>query len=497
MSRFEKVKQEAKSSAAKVTKPLPLSIVVAGNIGEYESGQTLTKLGDIADYFRQGASVDNDKFNMTDDAIIAVVKSIPYKKTAGETEGSSDWEVEIDEALQSRNRSNAPEVHEDLSRTIAATASEATDALSHGAAMDKHPAFCTAQENAAIAGVLVKRASVENLLALLVANGYEFRPSGGAETITLAAYTGELDKLPNPNSFPVDKDGNIDKKWRSKPSTRNDYARYYVSTADGQELFDWYQQFVAGTKAGAADLAELREFKLAKNTKTQNGSGRYKGQSNNWLDGKINTYQTRFNGRVAAVKKAMVCYFMMQDVVESFEGRIGVGFMPLTPKDRSCVEVTDATMPIRIWNVEGGGYAEVYSVTGFNNLDIQKALDNGGTFSALVESTAKGPNEAKKRTLWEMNQERFLDNHVFLAEFFNSSNVAWMQGKANERVKGAGRTEEAKQVILDLCAIYENLGPFYRLFGGDTRQKIQAERNEADKEVAAELGTVQKTGTNA
>src|SRR5882672_1144822 len=83
------------------------SVTVSGNLPPYEQGQVLTKESDIADYWRVAMEEGDVTLTMDDDAIIAVVKSVPYFDTEGETGYSSDWDVQVCETLESRNSSNS------------------------------------------------------------------------------------------------------------------------------------------------------------------------------------------------------------------------------------------------------------------------------------------------------------------------------------------------------------------------------------------------------
>src|SRR5258708_37672681 len=123
-----------------------LSVTVSATLGDdYEEGQVLTKAMDIAEYFRQSVVAGGvEDFNMDDDAIVAIVKSVPYYDSEPKVEhGSPDWENDVCSTLESRNKSNsdrtAPLV--DMTSAAALLVTSGSIAATEGEDLDKDDAF--------------------------------------------------------------------------------------------------------------------------------------------------------------------------------------------------------------------------------------------------------------------------------------------------------------------------------------------------------------------
>ena len=458
------------------------SVVVSGNLGEFERGQVLTKDMDIAEYIRVGMQECNPEFDMDDETILKIVKSIPFIPTDGEdpaTQGSSDWEVEISNALESRAKSNAPKVHADLSQRTHVTGSIAS---SEGARLDADEAFRNELHIAGIAPVQNKRAGFRVLIAAMQLSGYQIDTDG---TVDL---DGKLDAYPRPGTYPEDKDGDIDKKWRPRKGDENTYAEYYINAGNTAEKYDWYGDFVSGTTEGKALLKEIADWSQAipkKGKNAQPASGPHKEEHIGYCYSQYDKFRMQYASMVRATKVAFEAYFQMQEIMTDpvMKSKIAVRFIMKNPdRDKNTwTDLSDGTDVIEVTDKKGR--LKAFTMSGFNNLDLAVAREKGGTYTALIESTARGPDEAVKTLTGPWNskgKEMFLDNIDPFHEWFQGGNVSEILKLCNERSKQTGeRTESAKLMIISMCDLADEFATFKAAFGGKVYQAIQKELQDA------------------
>lgn len=452
------------------------SVTVSGDLAPYEQGQVLTKDMDIADYFRVSMAEGDVVLTMDDAAMMAVIKSIPYIETEGEEHGSTDWEVQVQETLESRNNSNTsdrltPLV--DMSSDTARLATVGSIASSEGVALDADEQFRKELHTAAQASTETKRASLKMLLNTLRLRGYEWSDRG-----ILSSYTGLLDHWPRPGSTPTDTAGDYDKDWRASKTEKNLYAKYYTNVGSDKVEYDWYADLVQSTEEGKAELKLLNDFRSALQKEP---IGPYKSRAKTWNKNKKRLHEDRLNAMIRAMKGAASCYFQMKDIATDvvLSKNIGVGFVMENPgKDN---QVTDGLEPLVIWDKETAGTADAavksYSVSGFNNLDIEKALTSGGMFNDLVESTGTGTQEKANKIVWELNAERYRDNIQSFAEWMkipgNISEIvsdinSWMKGQVGKK-----RTSEANHLLVATIDAAKAFAKLDARFGGNAFQEAE------------------------
>lgn len=480
MAQFGKAKQSSQ-----------FSVVVSGDLGEFERGQVLTKDMDIAEYIRVGMQEVNPDFDMDDDAILSVVKSIPFIATEGEdpaTQGSSDWEITISEALESRTRSNEPKVRRDLSQTT----SHGSIAAAQGALLDTDEAFRNELHIAGIAPLQNKRAGFRVLMAALKLKGYEIATDG---TVLLQ---GDIDAYPRPGTYPEDNKGDMDKKWRPRKGQEDEYAEYYINVGNTSEKRDFYNDLVAATAEGKALLQDISDWALAipkigKNGKP--GEGKYKNESTGYCYSQLNKYRLRYNSMVRATKVAFEAYFQMQELQEDdlMKSKIEVRFVMKHPdKDgNSWDDLTDGTDVIEVSSRTRRADMKTFTMSGFNNLDLNVAREKGSTYTALMESVKRGPKDEVKTLTgpWESKgKDMFLDNISPFHQWFQGGNVSEILKLCNERSKQTGeRTESAKLLIISMCDLADEFATFKAQFGGkvyqsaskDIQDKIDAATSKA------------------
>lgn len=464
------------------------SVVVSGNLGEFERGQVLTKEMNIAEYIRVGMQENDPDFDMEDDAIMSVVKSIPFFPTDGEdaaTQGSSDWEIAISEALESRSRSNAPKVHADLSQRTHVTGSIAS---SEGARLDADETFRNELHIAGIAPVQNKRAGFRVLITAMQLSGYSIDTDGTVDI------EGSLDAYPRPGTYPEDKDGDMDKKWRPRKGDENTYAEYYINTGNTAEKYDWYADFVSGTTEGKALLKEIADWSAAVPGKGKNAkpaTGPHKDQHIGYCYSQLNKYRLRYSSMVRATKVAFEAYFQMQEIMTDpvMKSKVAVRFIMNNPDRDSNTwsDLSDGTDVIEVTDKKGR--LKAFTMSGFNNLDLAVAREKGGTYTALIESTARGTqDEVKTLTApWTTKgKDVFLDNISPFHEWFQGGNVSEILKLCNERSKQTGeRTESAKLLIVSMCDLADEFATFKAAFGGKVYQAIQKELQDAKDEATS------------
>lgn len=462
-----------------VTKPA-FSLVTAREIADYDKGATLTKEIDIADYFREICTEADVTLTSDDAQITALVMSIPVFTDA---DGSTlEWESEVCAALESRNNSNTSDRLPDMRSASAVAVTSGSIATSEGERLDKNERFRKNMHDVGEAVIVLKRASLGFLTSVFMEHGYSIEKTG-----ELTAWGGHLDMWPVPGSKPLDKDGDMNREWRPKKGERNLYAQYYITIGNDKVLYDWYRELILGTAEAKALQEDWDALVKAIPTKNNTPFGKYKGQGVTWLRGKKRAVETKINRMVSSMKEAMGCYFQARAIVNDpvLSKSVGVRFVfQHRGKDGNTFDdITDAFDTIETFDRVNTGYMQGYTLSAFNNLDVQIALDNGATWEALTESTAKGPNDKKSDHVWPIDMPHVLDNAELLAQFLTpTSTMSELISKANARVKGSKeRTDEANHILVSLCRLGFSLRPFLARFGGNEFQYAEAKINAASE----------------
>lgn len=455
------------------------SVTVSGDIGEYEQGQVLTTALSIADYMRTMYNDTEDNTTLDDAQIMAIVKSIPYVETEGEVHGSSDWEMLVCEAMHKAGKSDRTAPLPDTRSSVAINGSTVSTVADKFA---KNAAFTTNLHNAAYAPEEVKKAPLKLLLSVLDVYGLKVDNYGLVEHVEQSAIFSEM---PHPESEPSEEYLKANNN-KVKPQDMRKFATYKV----GDETKDFYKDFIYRQPEGKAIMDEVDQLKIASPGKNKNTSGsKYGNRSGQWIKNQLRLWKSREDGAIKYMKMAVACMYQWKDIVDALGKTTGVRFLmdeEGTPKSR----VDEGFSTLQIYDLVAGTrgltLATPLTISGFNNLDVQKAIDDGGTYVNLRDSTKRGTKE-EKTTAISWSKEVWLDNVSMIAELLQGSTIAELIKTANEKDKASKkRTESSKNLIVDMCNLSAEIGSFARLFASDY-QKIMIERQEIGQEAAKQV----------
>lgn len=511
-----------KFTQAKLASTAPF-VQVTSTIGDYDQGAVLTKPADIADYWREMAELGGVTLVIDDDTIIEVQQSIPGQPATVDSQQdadlvpASDWETEVCGALLSRNKGNAP-ITPRAPQTLPDTTQQATNrtatarfktgsvALLAGLRWDKSEAFRTHLHEAAYAPEKVKRAPFDVLMAMLAVENVTVSPDGMPSESFKSM---ELWGYPDPESKP---DEAYDKAWKSNGTVRredeNRFAEYQRDVGDGTlETYDWYEKAFDQTTLGKDIIAHLKDIKAARKPSGNTGAvaaGPHKDRSPNWVEGQFKLWKGRQTSGIRAMKSVMSALHMWKAITDepTLSKNVAVGFVMDHP-DHPKAQISDGFVTIFIGNKAasiGAQASTPYTLTSFANLDLGKALENGGTYGALRDSVKRGPKEKKvilkPVARWEI--EDFLQNVSALRGRFTTTFVNELKQKANDKSgKPPQRTEAAKLLIDDVCTIVTQLQSFYSMFGGATWNAIEKELKDKEDAANAEAAKTQGIDTDA
>lgn len=500
-NKFAAAKDKAMQSSAPFAQ-------VTGDVGDFSIGAVLTKPMDIAQYWREQAEQGGVTLTMDDDTIIEVMQSIPGQPATVDSQQdadlvpASDWETEVCGALLSRNKSNAPvttrapQTLQDQ-RPVTPTSSDArykagSVAGLAGERWDADEAFRKHMDEAVHAPEKVKRAPFDMMLDALRIEGVTVNKYGMASD-TFA--TMELFKYPVPGSYPSeDYDKGYKKNGTVRKEDRNRFAEYKAEGNDGLMAYDWYEDAFARMAQGkiiAAEIAELKKANPAKNSGAV-ATGKYANKSNNWKENQKKLWSGRQTAGVRSLKVFMSALHMWKAILDepTLNQNVTVGFVMDAPGDDKAgisegfttIFIADKKAPA------GASISQAYSLTAFANLDIEKAVADGGKFTDLRDSIKRGAKETKTSTIDWTENATWLDNVSLIREKFTGTRfIDELTALANEKEgKPPRRTESAKLLIDDMCNLAVAFQRFYNKFGGKTWQDIDAELTEAREKAEAE-----------
>lgn len=409
-----------------VSNTATLAVLVTSDFEGFEIGDTLTKESDIAEYFRSEMAERNGDWNADDDAIIAVVQRVPQPNvnvdepadfnaeqagwewsdmTERTTYFAQQWEESVLEALEQSNS-----VQEDMTgRGVANALPDQRKAQDvdlapgrFGVKLDENEAMRTALHAAAMAPIDSMKAPAKVLLASLSFAGITIAVDGMP-----SEWKSTFDGRPVPGSKPsadyLKKTGN-----KVLPKDTYTFAEYKVKPRGATTLisYDYWKSVVDQTAEAKAFGKTIDEVKLAmpgvKSKEAPKGDFKDMKWSNRQSIKREN--EAGLNGMYRGMKNAVSAWFMMRDIATDpvLSKNIGVSFVVLKPGKDNTV---DSVTPIRIWDKHvQNGPDRAYTVSAFSNLNLQKCLDAGGTYSDLIESTKTGEQEkdiegAKPHTL--------------------------------------------------------------------------------------------------
>lgn len=380
-------------------------VVVSGDLGAYTKGDVLTKDMDIADYLRTGYDEGADKpYTGTDDQILAIAKSIPFKATEGEdpaTEGSSDWEIEIQEIMESRSRSNemtgsADKPLPDTRSDVAIASVSGTTAHLVAAKLDANPHFREWLLAGAYAPEGVKVSPLNMLRGYLEVYGLTPDNDGyvsGFEKSIL------FQEIPSPDAKPSESY----LKDHGDKVAKADYKKFAEFKLSNGETYNWYEDAFDNMELGKTISAELKAISdgspgAGKQTKTR--TGEYASISLSHLKIKRDLWNTRRTAALKCLKQGIAACYQWRDVLVDMAGRVGVKFA-MDNRGKPNATISEGFSTIIVYDKRSPEFATPYSVSGFNNLDVAKANGDGvGTYDDLIASTETGQRNKDKTTIF-------------------------------------------------------------------------------------------------
>jgi hypothetical protein len=360
--------------------------------------------------------------------------------------------------------------------------------------MDKDETFRKDMHDVALAPTVTKRGGLTALLNVLRLSGYTIKQ---ATEGTLDSYgftkddkdnvtfNGYIDThFPNPDTKPRNSKGEIDKNYRVKRDEWNKYAQHYRMVGTEKQLYDWYVEFISRTAEGKADIQYLNDLDNGMPKKKGERTGPYKAASKAWLQDQKAMYNARFNAKVTAIKKGISAYYQMQDIMLRLP-KVGCGFEQIRdPENKEAFIVTNGVQPMIIWDNESRGVKESYSVSAFNNLDVSKALAAGGTFSDLMESTARGAKElgAGESLDWTQETWRWRLPDMVRATSDSHFTAELLKATAERDPKSRQYTADADDAFILMYELVRSLLPFYSAQGKAERYiEVTNARNAAQQ----------------
>ena len=471
------------------TKP-SFSIVVSGDIATYSKGEVLTKTSNIADYWRELCSLGDVTLTMDDEQIVAIAASVSGQPAQDASDADLEtWEYEVCNVLESRNKGNDVTGSKNVplpDTRIADMTATGTSAIA--ALFDSNELYRKSVHDAAYAPEKVKVSPLNLLRAYL--DVFKM-PVDNRGLIADLEKSVMFSKIPHPDSEP---DADYLKKngGRVLKADENKFAKYKKIVSGKEETFDWFEDWFLKSVEGKEIVAELDLYKAGhpgRGRMSKQPTGKYANMEIAAIENKVFLWKGRLTAGIKYIKMAAAAMYQWKDIVTDLGDNVGVAFM-MDNKGKDNASITEGFACLRVYDAKDPGFQRPYSISGFNNLDVERAVETGSTWSDLVNSTKQGPRETPSKAIaWDMDV--FIDNRTLLATWLDTKTVAELESRANQRVKGTkDRTEEAEQLIVDICGMYRSLGHFYHLFGGLPLQTINEKRTKQDNAEAAQEALV-------
>lgn len=443
--------------------------------GDYKIGQQLTNPMDIAKYFRSMCALGDVVLTMDDNQIIAIVKSVPFIVTEGsnpETEGSLDWDTEACATLESRNKPNDRSPRDVLPDTRSITdvriASGSVASLI-GEKFDANENFRNVLHTAVHSTEVVKVSPIRLLLSTFDIYGLNVDNEGNVKDLEKSNMFNEI---PHPKSAVTKETEYWKRNGKVLKEDENNFAEYPKLVGKDLVKYDWYAEMFAATKEGKYIEENIKQWTLAREGKGKIPSGPYADKLQDEVFNKQALWKLRWSTGVKFLKMAIEACYQWRDIQDQFHGKISVQ-LGMDGHGTDKAQVSEGFTTIIIYEVKPGSRAlsQALTVSGFNNLDIDKAIEKGGAFSHLRDSSKSGVHNTDESGLWDEGEIKIagvLDNLPQLADWFAiPANLGDLMAKADAKDKATReRTEDAENTILAGMKWYHAMSRFATRFAG-------------------------------
>jgi hypothetical protein len=288
----------------------------------------------------------------------------------------------------------------------------------------------------------------------------------------------ELAAMPMPGSRKTDKDGRF--------VTNN--PDYYSHKIGGENVKgSWWQDFVARLHFGAELFERKQKLEHWRSDEGRKDAPQeYKGDST-----KIALELDKIKRRIGSLVRAMRRAYLIVDQFQKIRDLLPRVEADYIWDDDERTKVTEAEKCIIIMSKARAGKMEFLTVTQFISLDPAKALANGGTYEALVETLSREPKKTSTQgeglIVSTNNVEMVLSSFNVFAD--SDANVkaliaACKNPKNTTLVMAVGRAWE------ELTAIYEEIGDAYsRAVKIEAAKMRKADRAAATQEAATKAAS--------
>jgi len=479
-------------------------VVVSGDLAAYSKGDKLTKTMDIADYFREMCLLGDVTLTMDDDAIVTIVKSIPNQPNQDASEADLEtWEQEVCSVLESRNKPNEvtgqktsplPDTRSDIA--VASTAG--TTAHLVGAKLAANQQFNDWLKAAAYAPEGVKVSPLNMVRGYLSVYKLEPDPDGRITDIQKSVF---FDEIPSPQALPSKEylAANGDKV------RKDDYKKFFEFKI-GAETYNWAEEALSVMPLGVIFKEELKaisDAKPGKGKQAKTRTGKYKNVSLTKLDTIEKLWTTRRTAALTCLKKAILALYQWRDIVVDMAGKVGVQF-EMDNAGKPNATISEGFNTIVVYDKAAQWKATAFSISGFNNLDVEKANTDSdgepciGTWQDLMDSVKSGSRDTDKDAFSLELSKKGVDRFVEIMPELNTwihgvGNVAEFQSAMLKRSKGEdaelGFDKAANDLKIQFVEIMRKLTPVYNhinsLSGGEFMGKLEAKRHNEEAEETA------------
>ena len=347
-------------------------------------------------------------------------------------------------------------------------------------------------KTAAYATEVVKVSPLKLLLSTFSIYGLEHDNYGLVKDIDKSRI---FDEMPHPKAV-ITKDSDY---WKKNGKVLKEDENRYAEYPKGDTKYEWYKTWFYAIPEGKFIADEIDEWTLAREAKGKTPSGRYANQPQSEIINKLALWKLRETSGIKFIKMAIEAVYQWRDILVDMHGKVGVQFEMLeqgTDKAR----ISEGFTTIRVYDAvtKGSGLSWPFSISGFNNLDIEVALEKGGTFVNLRDSTKSGARETDDSGLWDEGNimiSGVLDNLPQLADWFAiPQNTGELMAKCDAKDKATReRTEEAENTILAGMKWYHAMSRFaakYAAIAMDIEAKRAEEHRAASDAVQAKIKSV-------
>jgi hypothetical protein len=476
-------------------------VVVSGDLAAYSKGDKLTKTMDIADYFREMCLLGEVSLTMDDDAIVAIVKSIPNQPNQdADVADLETWEQEVCSVLESRNKPNdmtgaKTSPLPDTRSSIAIAATSGTTAQAVAAKLDANEHFTQWLKEAAYAPEGVKVSPLNLLRGYLEVYGLTPDNDGyviGFEKSTL------FQEIPSPEAKPSESY----LAEHNQKVNKSDYKKFAEFKLPNGETYNWYEDTLENLTFGKVISAELQEIANGSpgaGKQKKDRTGKYKSISLSHLKIKRDLWNTRRTAALKCLKQGIAACYQWRDIIVDMHSKVGIKFA-MDNRGKPNATISEGYSTIIVFDRASPENATPYSVSGFNNLDVEKANSGGvGTYDDLIASTSTGErNKDKSIFSPDFLKKSVTDRFVALMPDLNAwihgvGIAAELQSAMLKRSKGddseLGFDRAANNLKIEFVEIMRKLTPVYNhinsLSGGEFMGKLEAKRHNEEAEETA------------